>query len=488
MTFMDKMQQKRKSKLKTAIKWRKHIFCACVVVSVSLTPFRGLAREAQTLVQTSDTLSLSDFLDKVVRLHPALRAASLETQAARAEITQALGGFDPLLKSTYEFKTKDEKEKINFFDSELEVPLNTLFGPKIKAGFRRGIGSSINSDDLTSSGGEASLGVSVPLFQGIFTDRRRASLQRAELRPDVAQATISQERNNLLRAAGTRYWDWSEAVAQLSVVQNLLTIAEQRSNQITIRARAGEVAPIDTVEAQSEVLRRRAEVERAKRTAEQTAIEIAQYIWNSDINLDPVREAPERIPLPSLPTNEQVARDRQNAVLSRPEVRRIELQQKFAEIDVQLAEENMRPNIEANASAMFYTLGNSPLENYKLGFTVSQPLLFRGASGQKQLSQITADRVFLQKLQAQRSVAADVENSLSALERAQARIQLAEEEVKLLEILESAERTRFSAGESTLLIVNIRERATAEARGRLVAAKADFQRALILYRWATATL
>ena len=55
-------------------------------------------------------------------------------------------------------------------------------------------------------------------------------------------------------------------------------------------------------------------------------------------------------------------------------------------------------------------------------------------------------------------------------------------------MLATQERARFSLGEGTLLVVNLREQAEAEAALREVDAQAEFQRALAAWRLAVAAV
>ena len=66
--------------------------------------------------------------------------------------------------------------------------------------------------------------------------------------------------------------------------------------------------------------------------------------------------------------------------------------------------------------------------------------------------------------------------------------ELAQSEVEVALELASAERDRFDLGDSNLFTVNLREQAAVDAELRRVAASLDYQRALALYRQATAEL
>ena len=87
---------------------------------------------------------------------------------------------------------------------------------------------------------------------------------------------------------------------------------------------------------------------------------------------------------------------------------------------------------------------------------------------------------------AQDRVGADVADAVSEVDAARQRVVVVRREVELAAQLEAAERRRFDAGDSTLLFVNLREVATAEARIREVDALADVHRAAASLRAAMA--
>lgn len=436
-----------------------------------------------------DSLSFQRFLQSVLAAHPTMQAAALEQNIARAELQNALGSFDPMIKSNYDIKMVQGIDRVNHFDAEVELPLATLFGPKIMAGFMRGIGSSLNSEERSlGPGGEAQLGISLPLWQGVLTDRRRTNLDKARLRPLLATANQQFEQNGILRLAGVQYWNWAEAFEQLRVNQSVLDISITRANFIAARARRGEVAALDSIEALQEIERRRGDVLRAQRSFEQASIDLAVFLWTQTGEPRPLRELPQVFPpLPRL-DSAQVSADRTAALTLRPEMQRIEFNQQSTNLDLQLAYEAQKPFIESKAM-LLAPIGvpesQFSLNNYKVGFKLGIPLFFRSAGAQVELFNVSLDRINLQRAQTGRLVQADVDNALNALQRANDRVQAAVREVEFATQMERGERRRFEAGETSLLIVNLRERAAVEARVRLVNARADYLRAYTQYYWAT---
>jgi outer membrane protein TolC len=116
------------------------------------------------------------------------------------------------------------------------------------------------------------------------------------------------------------------------------------------------------------------------------------------------------------------------------------------------------------------------------------PLQNRQASGRAEAARAALAKVAEQERGARDRVVADVQDARSASELARTRLALARAEVEVSVDLERAEWQRFAAGDTTLLVVNLREQATFAARVREIDALAECQSALVLQRAATGAL
>jgi outer membrane protein TolC len=103
------------------------------------------------------------------------------------------------------------------------------------------------------------------------------------------------------------------------------------------------------------------------------------------------------------------------------------------------------------------------------------PLRTRTAQGKMQQAQLKLDKLVQDIRQTRQDIRLQIEDVLSALEAVWLRYEAAEEEWQLAQQLEQGERTRFDLGDSTLFLVNQRERATAEAAVRLIDLRAEYQ-------------
>jgi outer membrane protein TolC len=432
--------------------------------------------------QRGDSLSIEKFLDLVLQANPASRSAEFEDDAARASIRNALGGFDPSLNVDYTYKTKSEVPTIDFLNAGIEIPFATYFGPKFISKYKRGIGSSVNPIDRTN---ELGLGLKLPVFQGIFTDKRRATLAKANFRSDLAIANQRDIQNELLRDASLAYWSWSEAYLQLDVAKRVYDIALQRSTAVAERAKRGESAAIDSIEALQEVEKRRGDYLKAQRKTESASIKLGVFLWNQDGSPKPLEALPYSFPPQPEFSAAQYEKDKQVALRARPEIGQIEFEQRSAEIDVTFASELQRPNLEVSAEAMQYDLDKIGIKDYRLGVSISQPLFFREANANKQLAEIKVTRTNFKRMEIERKILASIDDAISAMLRAAERVDATTKETRYALLMQEGERRRFQAGESSLLILNLRERAAAQAQAGQVEAQADYLRAVSDYLWAT---
>jgi outer membrane protein TolC len=211
------------------------------------------------------------------------------------------------------------------------------------------------------------------------------------------------------------------------------------------------------------------------------------FVWS---NRQPVRLG--EFSSEPLPTGSDVTVERDSARsiarVLRPEVKRASLLIETSRLDSSLASEFMRPFVELNAGLISYDVSSPTSVDYKVGLNISQPLLFRQASAQLQTSTIAVDRAEISRDLVQRIVEIDAENASIAVSRAKERLSFANGEVETARVMVLAEQSKFLAGDSSLLLINLRERFLAEALQRLVTAKADVARALVALAWATGVI
>lgn len=436
-------------------------------------------------------LSLNEVLAWIDRSHPLLQGAGTEKVAARGKMLRALGAFEPSLVNDMELERFIDKNKpdlgtqtVGFNDTFFDFRHQS--GIRGSAGVRQSIGEALIPDlGFNNNKQQLLLGGFMPLLRGLMINPENAELQRSGLADPRADVEIAQTRQDLFLAAASQYWEWVAAWKLADVQQRALKIADDRFNQIEGRAKKGLSAPLDAVEANQEVQRRKEILIGATRTVEQEQYKLSLFLWENGAPMSPagarVPDFPKAVPLP-LP--ETVKADKLAARSARPEVLAVGIEAKLNNIDLQLAKNNLLPSLDLEAAPSRtpekFVLGLG----YRFGAEFKMPFLQRKARGEALEAQGKADRLVLTQRFREQQVIVDVDNALSAVERAKQRIDAALQSLQLAKTLEEGERFRFSLGATSVLFVNLRERNAVDSENQWIRAVADYQRALALYQWA----
>ena len=439
-------------------------------------------------------LSLGEVLAWIDRSHPLLLGAGTEKIAARGKLLRALGAFEPSLVNDMEMErfissTNPQKgtQTVGFNDTFLDVRHQS--GIRGNAGIRQSIGDAQIPDlGFNSNRQQLLLGGFVPLLKGLMVNPENAELQRSGLADPRADIEIAQTRQDLFLAAAAQYWEWVASWKLAEVQQRAVKVAEDRFKQIEGRAKKGLSAPLDAVEANQEVQRRREILIAATRGVEQEQYKLSLFLWENGAPMVPaggrVPDFPKAVPLP-LP--DTVKADKLAARAARPEVLAVGVEAKLNNIDLELAKNNLLPSLDLEAAPARvpekFVLGLG----YRFGAEFKMPFLQRKARGEVLEAQGKADRLVLTQRFREQQVIVDVDNALSAVERSKQRIDAALQSLQLARTLEEGERFRFSLGATSVLFVNLRERNAVDSENQWIRAVADYQRALALYQWAIGT-
>ena len=212
---------------------------------------------------------------------------------------------------------------------------------------------------------------------------------------------------------------------------------------------------------------------------------MSMFLWeNGSPTIPPIDRLPEFPTVRQAPTVGEVTAHKLEAMKGRPEVKELEIEARINNIDLALAKNNLLPSLDLEAaparSPEKFVLGLG----YRFGVELRFPLLQRRGRGEVLQAQGQAERLVMAQQYRENQVLVDVDNALSAIERARERIEEASHALRLVEIVEEGERYRFSIGSSSVLFVNLRERNTIDSQSQVVRAKAEYGKALALYQWA----
>lgn len=434
-------------------------------------------------------LTLNEVVNSALQAFPGLLATQQRKGIAAGELQSAEGAFDTQVKLRSNFSVTGLYENQNL-DASFEQP-TALGGTTFFGGWRRGNGDYpvYEGKSLTATDGEVRVGVNIPLWRNRDIDRRRASLQQAELSQLIANHDYDQALLEVRRLATHRYWDWVLAGQRLKLAERLLNIAEQRDQGIRERVAAGDLPEFEALDNQRAIIERRERKVTAQRLLEQSAIQLSLYL--RDDNGQPCLPEPEQLPqeLPRPAPADELTFEQAvaQAINARPELHRLDIQQKHTQTELAFQQNQRAPGVDLVIQGA-QDLGQNPnkdklnRDEWYVGLNIDLPLQRRVATGRSEVAAANVQRLKWERQLAEDRVAAEVKDVLSALNAAKQRIQLSQQQQHAAEKLEQGEHDRFELGDSTLLFVNLRELAhgdamimVAEATTTLFKAQADYQ-------------
>lgn len=436
-------------------------------------------------------LELTQVLERVNSAHPLLQAAKQERPSADAELLSSEGAFDVL------WKMENMDRPVGYYDNKrysttFEQPTK-LWGAKVYGGYSVTDGKFpvYEGKQETTDGGEAKVGIDVPLLRDGPIDRRRATIERANIGRNIADANIEQRTIELSRAATNAYFEWVAAGLRKGIYQELLNYATGRTSQLEKRMKAGDIPQFDLVDNQRTELQRRAQVVAAERLLQQTALELSLYYRDEQgqPRVPNENDIPRKMPRPEGAALPRLEENVSRALGKRPELKRVGHQKKQNDIEVLLQDNQLKPRVDLQFAAS-KDMGNGKQEKrdaeVEVGVRLEIPLQTRVADGKRAQALAKASELNLLETFAKDRIRTEVRDALIAIEKSRERVRLATAEADAARKLEAGERQRFSMGDSNLIFVNLREQTAAEAGVREIDALLDYQKAQAAYSAALA--
>lgn len=434
-------------------------------------------------------LHLQEVLESVVSHYPLLQIAVEEQALAAARLLSRQGAFDLSINAAGRSKPAGFYET-HQGDLWLEQPLRE-FGSTIFGGYRIGNGDFAVWDggDETNKGGEFRLGARVPLLRDRGIDSRRAELRKAEIEVDTVDPFVQERLIDFSRSAAFAYWDWVATGLRVGVARQLVELARQRQSQLTRRVERGALPAIDLTDNQRLIVEREVRLIAAERAFSIAAIELSLFLRDGEG--EPLPPDENRLPV-AFPEEERPDLARldayvERAFAQRPRLREITLQAERASVELSLAENRLLPDLSVSVAgskdigAAVQDPDNKGPTVFEAGIRFEVPLQRRQARGETAAATARMRQIDAQLRFARDRVAADVAGALVALEAAFDQVLAARQNLELAQELQRAEERILLLGTSNLINVNIRELQAFDAATTLIAAQADYFRALADY-------
>jgi outer membrane protein TolC len=436
------------------------------------------------------------FLEQVRTHHPLMRRAATLQEIAEARELEARGAFDPTVGAAWKDKTY------------ASIPYETQGGPELRwetplgigvqAGWNTAQGERLDASDYMPEGGLWSLGGTVRLGRGMWTDKRRATLAKAQAMVGVGEAERVLAENDVLLNASADYWTWYQMFLVVEVVREAEGLAHNRLVWSRDRLQSGEGAAIDTLEAHWNWVTRRAERAANEGKWVKARANVDRWLWAEDWTPAALPEGASPVPL--LVTAEDLLSTRLwaegdplalDAIWATHPYRHLYTSKGEAlGTDVRFRREMLKPQIDGTFGVFSpvlpgYTEWTAPNwdTNHRMELNVSMPLFLRSERGALNVAKLSQEQTMLDLQDVHATWKAQVRGTalrLPLLREQQANTQRT---VDLARQLLAAEQAKFELGESSLFVVNSRENALLKAQKTHAEATAELHMVWRSWLW-----
>jgi len=340
----------------------------------------------------------------------------------------------------------------------------------------------------------------------------RRQIRVAQNNQKVSETQFERQLIDLVAQAQRGYWDLVFAAEDIKVKQRSMDLAQKTLSDNEIQVRIGTLAPIDVVQAESEVANRRVQYVTSTYTEVQTQDQVKKLITSQgDPGLILAKLIPSQVvpkPQPSdVPPVEQAIKI---ALENRPEIKQLQLDLQNKKIDLEYTKNQLLPAVDLFAAynqngvggketirngfgptapivarsegSIFDAFGQLfgyAYTGYSVGLSVQIPLRNRAAQGENARA-MTDERIAEQRITSQaQQIALEVRNALTQVDMNRARIEAATKARELSERRLEAEQKKFDLGASTIRFVLEEQRNVAQAQTDELQAIVNYTKALV---------
>lgn len=406
-------------------------------------------------------LTYNEFLGYVKKYHPMVKSANLEVTSAQANLMMARGGFDPKIEVDFDSKQFNNKDYYSLLNSSFKIP--TWYGIEVKAGFDNSEGIYLNPQNTLPNQGLTSLGVTIPLGQGLLINQRMSDLQKAKIQIQLSQAEQKLQAIEVLYNASVAYFNWKRNYSEVQLYSTYLQNAQTRFEGIASLIKNGDKPAIDSVEAGIIVRNRKLNLEDAQLKLTKAKLELSNFLWlDNNVPLElqdtiiPEKNLENTIKQ-TLKTNELLVET--ISTENHPKINSLQSKIAILEVERQLKANSLLPKIDLGYHYLSEqsAWNNTDFNNHKVGVHFNFPLFLRKERGSLQLAkfkiQDTKYSLDLERVQLKNKISAQ-QTEINSLERQR---KLISDLVKDYNTMLNSEERLFSFGESSIFLINSRE-------------------------------
>ncbi|HEX5819828.1 MAG TPA: TolC family protein [Gemmatimonadales bacterium] len=468
-------------------------------------------------VDEAVTLALEQNLGvQVERINPQLQDLSI-AQARTAWLPNLFGGFSATTQdsppssflSGASDKITNTSQGGNFGVTQL-LPFGTEY--QVSYDTNRLTTNNVFSSFNPQLGANLDFTVVQPLLRGLRIDSARLQLMTAQKNREIADVGLAETIASTTRQVKNAYWDYKYALASLQVARQSLELAQESLRNTRSRVEIGTLAPIDVVEAESEVAQREEAVILAEAAIGQTEDFLRSLIFDPNtpefwtMRLEPVDPVPFQVQ--TVDVNAAVTRalaERTDLQQSKKSIERASFTERFYKdqslpaVDVQVdynstglagtqlvrGGDTFPPpvigEVEKPYSDLLSDIFSSEFPTWRFALNVSYPLgqSTAEASLARTRLEVRQSQTNLRSLELQ--VVTQVRDAARQLIANSKRVDATRAARVLADRRLEAEEKKFAAGMSTSFLVFQAQRDLAQARNNELRATLDYTQSQVDY-------
>lgn len=407
-----------------------------------------------------DVLTFNEYLGYVKKYHPIVKQANLEIDKAQAQLMEARGGFDPKIEVDYDAKDFKDSEYYSLLTSSFKIP--TWYGIEVKAGFDNSEGVFLNPQNTMPNQGLTSLGITVPLGQGLFINQRMADVRAAKLQIQLSESERKLEAILVLYDAAEAYFTWKRSYDETKLYENYLEYARVRYKGVETLIEQGDKPAIDSVEAGITVKNRRLNLENSQLKLTKAKLGLSNYLWITDI---PVELEDNVIPEENLMVTVQETLRTNNLITeaefvdSHPKILALENKISILDVDRELRANMLLPKVDVGYHYLSEpsNFNNYRFEDYKIGINFAFPIFLRKERGKLKLAKLKIQDTQFELDSERVTLKNKIDAQQTEIQSLQKQKQIIDQLVESYATMLRAEERLFTFGESSLFLINSRE-------------------------------
>jgi outer membrane protein len=468
------------------------------------------------------SLTLADAVQRTIEHNPDLTIVRLDTEVEAARVGESRGAYAPVFSTTLG-RSRNVTPPTNYLLGDAGVDVKDWFsttGVRQRLPWGSGTWSvSWDSARTTTNNPIASVdpnlqsGIVFAFSQPLLRDRRideaRAQYIIARRGQDSSELRFRESAVRTVATVKRAYWTFKASIANVGVQQRSLELSQELVRQNRIRVEAGQLPPLDLVQAEAEVAQRREGLIQAKAIADDAEDHLRRLImdpgdtafWNA--RLDPVDEPPDPVANPDV--DAAVA----NALSTRYDLARAAHDLENAKTSVEYLNNQRLPDVRLETSyggsglggvqllrtgafpgsvvgtrdrSFGEALGQSFTPDYpawSLGVTVSYPLGHSYEDASAARAQVERKQVEAKIASLRLEVVESVRQAARRTRSAAERVDAARAGATLADQRFNDENRRYSVGLSTTFLVTQAQRDLLQAQVTVLQTTLDYQSAIV---------